>query len=450
MKISNIQQVTIAKSLRLFAFLCVTFFIQHTLFAQGEALFKSKCASCHQIHKNGTGPMLSGARQRWADAGEADLIVKWVQNNAALRASGASKRAAAVFKEYAGAQMTVFSDLTDDQVNQILDYVDAQPKEDPAKADSKGGVADPNAPTTEEENGGVGIIWLIMAVLFVVIILSVGGVRRQLKVASTGDEKYNQLTYWEEFKSTAWKYRGISGLVGLVITIALLVIVFKSLYSINIMEDYQPSQPIAFPHSRHAGENGIDCKYCHNSVTKSKHAGIPTVNVCMNCHKQISGEGKPFAGEIKKIYAAAGWNPNIKPAGGYNGKTSPIIWNKVHVLPDHVYFNHSQHVVVGGVDCKQCHGDMTQMKDAVKVQPIEELNKIEGNIKLSRATLTMGWCIECHAAKEVVIGDGKNAYYDEIHARLKKNKALYKKYLSNDGKLTVNELGGWECAKCHY
>jgi hypothetical protein len=126
------------------------------------------------------------------------------------------------------------------------------------------------------------------------------------------------------------------------------------------------------------------------------------------------------------------------------------VWNKVHVLPDHVYFNHSQHVVVGGVDCKQCHGDMTKMQETAKVQPIEELNKIEGNIKLTKATLTMGWCIECHGAKEVTVGDGKNAYYDEIHSRLKKNKSLYRKYLANDGKLTVNELGGWECAKCHY
>ena len=78
------------------------------------------------------------------------------------------------------------------------------------------------------------------------------------------------------------------------------------------------------------------------------------------------------------------------------------------------------------------------------------LKKLSSLFKLTKATLTMGWCIECHGAKEVTIGDGKNAYYDEIHSRLKKNKALYRKYLTNDGKLTVNELGGWECAKCHY
>jgi hypothetical protein len=230
--------------------------------------------------------------------------------------------------------------------------------------------------------------------------------------------------------------------------IAVIVTLFQGLYRINIMEDYQPSQPIAFPHSQHAGINGIDCKYCHNSVAKSKSAGIPSVNVCMNCHKQINGEGKPFAGEIKKIYAAAGWDAS-SGAGKYTGHTKPIVWNKVHVLPDHVYFNHSQHVVVGGVDCKQCHGDMTVMSEAAKVQPVSELNKIEGNIQLTKPTLTMGWCIECHGKKDVKIGDGKNAYYDEIHSRLKKNPALYKKYYT-DGKVSVSELGGWECAKCHY
>jgi len=125
----------------------------------------------------------------------------------------------------------------------------------------------------------------------------------------------------------------------------------------------------------------------------------------------------------------------------------------VHVLPDHVYFNHSQHVEVGGIDCKQCHGDMTKMVGTAKVQPVSELNKIEGNIKLTKTTLTMGWCIECHAEKEISQGpldSKKDGYYDEIHRRLMNNdKSLYGEYLK-DGKVTVKELGGWECAKCHY
>jgi hypothetical protein len=217
------------------------------------------------------------------------------------------------------------------------------------------------------------------------------------------------------------------------------------------MEAYQPSQPIAFPHAIHTGTNGIDCKYCHNSVTKSKSAGLPTVNVCMNCHKQVNGRTPAQQEQIAKIYEAAGWSP--EGAGKYTGKTKPIVWNKVHVLPDHVYFNHSQHVVVGGIDCKQCHGDMAKLKETAKVQPVSELNKVEGNIKLTKATLTMGWCIECHDKKEISKGplsDKKDGYYNEIHRRLLNNdKSLYKKYLK-DNKVTVSELGGWECAKCHY
>lgn len=450
MEISNIQHVML-RHLNRFSLIVIALAMTPMLsFAQGEALFKSKCSSCHQVHKNGTGPKLAGAKQRWADAGEAELIVKWVQNNAELRAGGKSKRAADVFKEYGGSQMTVFADLTADQVNSILDFADSQPEDSGAEA--KGNEVADAADGETEEDGSMGFIWLVMAIIFVIIILSAGGVRRQLIVASSGDESLNKLTYFEEFKALAWKYRAISGLVGLALVISFIVILFQDLYTINIMEGYQPSQPIAFPHSRHAGENAIDCKYCHNSVTKSRSAGLPSVNVCMNCHKQINGQGKPFEGEINKIYAAAGWDTKMGPAGGYKHvkNAKPIVWNKVHVLPDHVYFNHSQHVVVGGIDCKQCHGDMAAMKETAMVQPVEELNKIEGNIKLTRPTLTMGWCIECHGAKGVSIGDGKNGYYDEIHSRLKKNKTLYKKYLDNDGKITVNELGGWECAKCHY
>jgi hypothetical protein len=170
----------------------------------------------------------------------------------------------------------------------------------------------------------------------------------------------------------------------------------------------------------------------------------------MNCHKQINGNTPVQQGKIAKIYAAAGWDAE---KGVYTGKTKPIVWNKVHVLPDHVYFNHSQHVVVGGVDCKQCHGDMTLQLETAKVQPVAELNKIEGNVTLHKPTLTMGWCIECHAEKEISTGpiDNKGGgYYKEIHRRLLNNdKTLYGKYLE-DGKVTVKELGGWECSKCHY
>jgi mono/diheme cytochrome c family protein len=447
MKISNIQMLNGLRKLVATILLMSLSLLNFKAFSQGEALFKSKCATCHQPHKNGTGPKLFQVRDKWSAGGAKEgSIYQWVNN---WQTAAASDSYAAEVSKWSPTAMSAFPDLKKEDIDAILDWVDAQP--DPATAATTGGPTDGStvdvAAETEEE-GSIAWIWIVMGVIFVVIIMAVGGVRRQLTIATSDNpESQEKLTYGEELRSWAWKNKVYVGVATLVVVISLIVGFLQSLSRIGVVEGYQPSQPIAFPHDRHAGINGIDCKYCHNSVTKSKHAGIPSVNVCMNCHKQINGEGKPFAGEIKKIYKAAGWDPS--GAGKYTGKETPIVWNKVHVLPDHVYFNHSQHVVVGGIDCKQCHGDMTTMNETAKVQPVEELNKIEGNIKLTKPTLTMGWCIECHGAKEVAIGNGKSGYYDEIHRRLKKDKALYRKYLK-DGKITVNELGGWECAKCHY
>ena len=448
MKISNIQMINGLKKLVATILLISLSLLNFKAFSQGEALFKSKCATCHQTHKNGTGPKLFQVRAKWAAGGAKEgSIYKWVNN---WQTAAASDPYAAEVSKWSPTAMSAFPDLKKEEIDAILDWVDAQP--DPATAAPAGGTTTGGATdalsTETEEEGSIAWIWIVMGVIFIIIIMAVGGVKRQLNIATSDDSaSQEKLTYGEELRAWAWKYKTYVGVTTLIVVISLIVGFFQSLSKIGVVEGYQPSQPIAFPHAAHAGINGIDCKYCHNSVTKSKHAGIPTVNVCMNCHKQINGEGKPFAGEIQKIYKAAGWDPS--GAGKYTGKVKPIVWNKVHVLPDHVYFNHSQHVVVGGIDCKQCHGDMTTMTETVKVQSVEELNKIEGNLKLTKPTLTMGWCIECHGVKEIAIGNGKNAYYDEIHRRLKMDKPLYRKYLK-DGKITVNELGGWECAKCHY
>ena len=443
MEISNIQSLKRIKSL---AYVSITFGIiafSNFVSAQGEGLFKAKCATCHITHNNSTGPKLFGAKAKWAAGGAKEgSIYQWVNN---WQTAAANDPYAAEVSKWSPTAMSAFPDLKKEEIDAILDWVDAQP--DPALAGAAGGADAANATNLALEEESNSWVWLIMGVIFVIVIMAVGGVRRQLKIATSEDGEAEKMTYGEELRALAWKYRLQVGLVSLVVVISIIVALFQSLYSINIMEGYQPSQPIVFPHAQHAGINGIDCKYCHNSVAKSKSASLPSVNVCMNCHKQIDGEGKEYAPQIKKIYAAAGCD---KEGMKYTGKTDPIVWNKVHVLPEHVYFNHSQHVVVGGIDCKQCHGDMTQMTETAKVQPVEELNKIEGNIKLTRKTLTMGWCIECHGKKDVAIGNGKNGYYDEIHRRLKQDPKLYAQYLNNDGKVTANELGGWECAKCHY
>lgn len=414
--------------------------------AQGDALFKAKCATCHQVFKDGTGPKLYEVRKKWSDGGAAEgSIIQWVNN---YEAAAANDPYAATVMAWSGTNMNKFPELSEEQIVSIFDWVDSQ--------EQGGGPADGGGAVTadvQEEESSLSWIWIILGIIFLTIVLAVGGVRRQLKSASAatdGKDFDASMSYAEEFKQWAWLNRKYVGLGGLVIVIGVIVTLFLGLYTIGVVENYQPSQPIAFPHSVHAGTNGIDCKYCHNSVTKSRTAGLPTVNVCMNCHKQINGNTPEQQEKISAIYAAAGWDAEGRK---YTGETKEIVWNKVHVLPDHVYFSHQQHVVVGGVDCKQCHGDMASMTETAKVQPVSELNKVEGNVQLTRPTLTMGWCIECHQEKEIASGpldSKKDGYYDEIHKRLMNNdKSLYGEYLE-DGKVTVKELGGWECAKCHY
>lgn len=415
-------------------------------FSQGEALFKAKCATCHQPHKNGTGPKLFEARKKWSDGGAKDgSIYTWVSN---WQAAAASDPYAQMVSTWSPTAMQAFPELKKEDIDAILDYVDAQADPATAAASTTGTDSDMGAEAEEES---FNWIWILLGVIFAVIIGAISGVRRQMKSVVEGYQEKDDLSYSEEFRKWAWKNKKPVGISILVIAISLIVSLFLSLGNIGVVEDYQPSQPIEFPHDIHTGVNGIDCKYCHNSVTKSKSAGLPTVNVCMNCHKQINGKDAAQQAQISKIYDAAGWS--TAGSGAYTGKTKPIKWNKVHVLPDHVYFNHSQHVVIGGVDCKQCHGDMTKQKETARVVPVQELNKIEGNIVLRKPTLTMGWCIECHGEKAIHEGplDGKkDGYYDEIHKRLLNNdKSLYSKYLE-DGKVSVKELGGWECAKCHY
>lgn len=431
-------------------FIAVFFTGSFQVQAQGDALFKAKCASCHQPHKDGTGPKLFEVRKKWADGGAKEgSLNQWVKN---WQTAAASDPFANTVSKWSPAAMIPFADLSDDDITAIFDWVDSQPDPATVVAETPAAGADTGAATVEE--GSNSWIWIVLGIAFIVVILAIGGVRRQLKYAvaeSNGEPIKENQTYMEEFKEWAWKNRLYVGIAGLVIVISVVVVLFLSLYSIGVVENYQPSQPIQFPHSVHVGDNGIDCKYCHSNVTKSKTAGVPSVNVCMNCHKQVNGRTPEQQEQIAKIYEAAGWDP--EGPGKYTGKTKPIVWNKVHVLPDHVYFNHSQHVVAGGVDCKQCHGDMAKQKDVQKVWSVEELNKVEGNIPLTKATLTMGWCIECHDQKEISTGsiDSKNnGYYNEIHKRLLNNdKKLYEQYLE-DGKVSVKELGGWECAKCHY
>ena len=193
---------------------------------------------------------------------------------------------------------------------------------------------------------------------------------------------------------------------------------------VGIQQGYAPTQPINFSHEIHAGQYEIDCKYCHSGVEKSKSASIPPLNTCMNCHRYVKASDKyngKTSPEIQKIYDAIGYDgENMEYIEGHEQK--PVEWVRIHNLPDLAYFNHSQHVVVGGVECQTCHG------------PIETMAKVE-----QFSELTMGWCINCH--RERGIDAENNDYYEEIHKKMKVEGQDY---------MTVAQNGGLECGKCHY
>lgn len=442
MKIRKIQILKGLGSLSFSVLLAVLFLANSHSYAQvdGGPLFDANCAKCHHPVDKSTGPALKDARSRWADAGEG-AIYEWVRDNGALRAAG-NAYANKIYAEYNGSPMNPFPKLTNEQIDAIFDYVDAW--EPPVATVTEGGGA-----AAEEEESGNMWIWLVIAGLAIVVIIYVGSVKRQLKDAiAEKDGEADQIpqTLSDRVRDWAWKNRvfvGIGGMVALICGLAALFIWGNE--TVGIYQGYKPSQPIEFSHKIHAGDQGIACQYCHNTVEKSRTASVPSVNLCMNCHKQIKKGTQTGTDQIAKIYEAAGFDPNTLK---YGEPGEPLKWNKVHVLPDHVYFSHQQHVVVGGVDCAQCHGDMTK-ETVAKIQNIEDLNAIPENIKLHRPTLTMGWCIECHGEKGITTKGG-TAYYEEIHNRLVQNRPdLLQKYLDDD-KISVEELGGWECAKCHY
>lgn len=406
------------------------------MYAAGEKVFKGNCASCHKPDKDMTGPALKGARERWEGKGD---IYAWIRNSQDL-VKGGNAYANELFNKWNKSVMTPMA-LTDEEIDAVLYYSDnyAPPVQDVAVAPTGGG-----APTD------AGSMWpwlLVIVLLFLIVAVSLSGVKKSLDNAvreRDGKAPLPERSFMQSIGDWAGANKALAGVMGLLVTVVVVLALWGWAYDIGVYggEDvphYRPEQPIAFDHTLHAGKEGkslaIDCQYCHSSAEKSKHAGIPSTNVCMNCHKAVA-EGRSAAGtaEIQKIYAATGWDPTTL---SFTGKEVPVRWVKVHNLPDHVYFPHNVHVAVAKIECQECHG------------PIDK----EMTVAEQWAPLTMGWCIDCHDQKEVKLAGTDNGYYQEVQRRLVENEKLghreLKKYLEDD-KITVKELGGWECAKCHY
>ena len=394
----------------------------------GEALFRANCSSCHKIDAPLTGPALKGVQERWE--GKEELLYEWIKNPQAVIDKGDPyvTQLLAEWKPKGGIMNA--QAVNDEEITAILTYIENWEPEQPAQAADGGAGA---ATAQQAEDDGNTWAWLLaIGLVLLIIIFSLSNVSQSLESAvreQRGEEQVPDFTYGERVKMWMWKNKAFVSIVGLLIVVILCVKGYQGLMEVGVYTGYQPTQPIKFDHSLHAGENEIACVYCHHSAPESQHAGIPSANICMNCHEGISqGRSEEGTAEIQKIYDAVGWSPDEM---AYTGETQPIKWVKVHNLPDLAYFNHSQHVTVAGLACEECHG------------PVSE----EYTVAKQHSELTMGWCINCHNETAVNMEGG---YYDEIHARLVSDgKDALKEYLE-DGVITAKELGGWECAKCHY
>lgn len=408
------------------------FAFNSNIFAQdGKALFKANCATCHSSHTDQkiTGPGLAGVFDR---APKGDWLKHWILNNEKVIKSG-DAYANKIYAENNKQAMNVFEgQLTEKDVDAILAFLKGPAPTEPGKV-----VATANEGAEAGETKGTQIepLYLVLGSIVILAILlgALRSVRTSMQNAANrmeGKAENPDITFWQEVKEWMSGHRRLVGVFCIIIGFIGMKSCWDACYRIGVYYDwetqkgYKPEQPIKFSHKLHAGDNEIACQYCHNSVEKSRHAGIPTVNICMNCHKGIKSGPQYGEKEINKIYEAAGFDPKT---GNYDkSKENPLAWIKVHNLPDHVYFNHSQHVVVGKIECGTCHGDIKKMTVAEQ-----------------KAPLTMKWCIECHRKTEVAMNG--NAYYDRLH------KALKEKYAGQYGvKFTVEKIGGLECAKCHY
>jgi len=388
----------------------------------GKALFSQNCASCHAVNKKLTGPALAGVEERWPDKTK---LYAWIRNSAAFLKTG-DAYANNLYNEYNKVAMNAFPGLTDGEIAAIIGYINTAAKAATAVPSVAGG--DSTAKADESDNSLLfGILTLILAVV-ALILLQVNSNLKKLADDKDGILSPEPVAFWKNKSYIAMGVVLLFIIGGYYTT--------KGAINYGRSKDYQPEQPIYYSHKVHAGINQINCQYCHIGVYQGKQATLPSVNVCMNCHmaineykgeKIINEDGEEVNGtaEIKKLYKYAGfeegkpWDPS---------KAKPIEWVRIHNLPDHVYFNHAQHVVAGKQQCQTCHGDITNM----------------GEVK-QHSDLSMGWCINCHRETKVDFkGNGFYSIYEKYHADLKSGK------MDSTKGVTVEKIGGTECQKCHY
>lgn len=439
----------------------------------GKTLFLNQCASCHNknMKDNLTGPALGGVEERWAAFPKEDLYA-WIRNSQAMIASG-HPRATELWAKWKPTVMNSFPALKDEEIGSLLLYINDQYTKVPAAAAP---VAGTGAGSAAPASSSKYLLYALVAILLVVVSVLARVITnlRHVISAEEGKDLPEERTLWQTLTS-----RGAIAFYIFALVVLGGYTTVNNAIAFGRQQGYAPDQPIKFSHATHAGINGIDCQYCHDSARRSKHSSIPGSNTCMNCHKAIKKGTQYGTQEITKVFASIGFDPStdkyienyeklsneeIKAiytkwiADQYIADNSlttmdlkgertvneqwkeiessltnelkpkvsgPIEWTRIHMVPDHVYFNHAQHVTVGQLACQQCHG---------KVQEMDVLYQY--------APLSMGWCINCHRQTEVKFTD--NAYYksyQQYHDALAKGEKT---------KITVEDIGGLECQKCHY
>lgn len=423
-------------SKRILLFLSFFVFLNAGTYAQdGKALFNSKCAACHNVFKKVVGPALGGFQEKengkWTDIKQ---LTAWIKNPAGFMAKDPYTTG---LKAEFGSLMQAYPDISEAEVTAIASYIN----EAFAKGPGGGVPVTPGGetqPATDTGRGAIvfGIISLIMAII-ALILMQVNSNLKKLSDDKEGILRPEPVAFYKN-KTYITLFSVILFLVGG-------YFVTSGAIDFGRQKAYQPQQPIFYSHKVHAGINQINCLYCHGAAMDSRHAAIPSVNVCMNCHKTINTYEKgpklfDAAGievngtaQIEKLYSYAGFDPK-NPNAWDPAQAKSIPWTRIHNLPDHVYFNHSQHIKAGKVQCQSCHGEITNM---------DEVSQF--------AELSMGWCVNCHRNTKVdffnVDSTGKKtgnkfySIYEKFHNDIKSGKM---------DSVTVKDIGGLECQKCHY
>jgi len=380
-----------------------------------------------------TGPNLYKVEERLAeDEGlDREWLYAWIKNSAGVIKSG-DAYANKIYAEYNQSAMTAFPTLSNADIDDILAYTAEDVASPLPSGDIVAGVDSATNSSGISNEIILGVLVLVFGLLVMMLFLvnkTLRGIAEASGVNVVREEAEARIPIWKAFAKN--QFLVLCTVIFLLLGSAYFA--YGWMMQVGIDQGYAPIQPIHYSHKIHAGTNKIECKYCHSSARKSKHSGIPSLNVCMNCHKSIyeytgTADGPSqedlangytnefYTGEIKKLYAAVGWDEENQK---YTGESKPVEWVRIHNLPDFAYFNHSQHEI----ECQTCHG------------PVEEME-----IMYQFSPLTMGWCVNCHRETNVKV-EG-NEYYAKIHDELSKKYGVET--------LTAAQMGGLECGKCHY